>query len=159
MAQRIPAGHHTITPCLVIKGAAEAIDFYKKAFGAEEISRMPMPGPDGQSRIGHAELRIGDSVLYLSDEFPEHGVTGPNGQSPVALHLYVNDADAAFQRAVEAGATVTMPLADMFWGDRFGKLADPFGHQWSIATHLEDLTDEQIKERMAALGGTPCDSE
>jgi uncharacterized glyoxalase superfamily protein PhnB len=150
MAQPIPAGHHTITPHLVIKGASEAIEFYKKAFSAEEAFRMPFPGPDGQVKIGHAELHIGDSVLYLADEFPQQGVTGPNGHSPVSLHMYVTDADAVFKRAVAAGATVTMPLADMFWGDRYGKLVDPFGHHWSIATHVEDLTPEQMEERKAA---------
>jgi PhnB protein len=158
MAHPIPAGHHAITPHLVIDGAAEAIEFYKRAFGAEEIYRMPFPGPDGRVKIGHAELRIGDSRLYLADEFPEHGSTGPAGHSPVTIHLYVTDADATFARAVEAGATVTMPLADMFWGDRYGKLVDPSGHHWSIAEHLEDLTPEQVQERMAAaMAGTPCE--
>ena len=109
-------------------------------------------------KLGHAELQIGDSRLFLADEFPEHGAVGPNGSSPVALHLYVTDADAAFDRAVEAGATATMPLADMFWGDRYGKLVDPFGHHWSIAEHLEDLTPEQMQERMAAaMSGAPCE--
>ncbi len=158
MAHPIPDGHHTITPHLVIKGAGEAIEFYKKAFGAEEIYRMPMPGPDGQIRLGHVELQIGDSRLYLADEFPEYGSKGPNGSSPVSIHLYVTDADAAFGRAVEAGATVAMPLADMFWGDRYGKVVDPFGHHWSIAAHLEDLTPEQMQERMAAaFGKKSCD--
>jgi uncharacterized glyoxalase superfamily protein PhnB len=150
MGHPIPEGHSTITPHLVIKGAAEAIEFYKKAFGAEELLRMPMPGPDGQIKVGHAELKIGDSRLYLADECPEYGVSGPNGSSPVTIHLYVTDADAAFGNAVEAGATVTMPLDNMFWGDRYGKLVDPFGHHWSIAEHLEDLTPEQVQERMAA---------
>jgi PhnB protein len=160
MAHPIPEGHHTITPSLIVKGASEAIDFYKRAFGAEELSRMPFPGPDGKVRIGHAALQIGNSRLFLADEFPEYGVTGPAGSSPVTIHLYVTDADAAFNRAVEAGATVTMPLANMFWGDRYGKLADPFGHQWSIGSHLEDLTHEQIEERMAAsFGGQPCNTE
>lgn len=149
MAHPIPEGHHAITPHLVIKGAAEAIDFYKGAFGAEEVCRMPWNGPGGGVKVGHAELRIGDSRLYLADEFPEYGSTGPNGHSPVTIHLYVTDADAAFARAVEAGATVTMPPADVFWGDRYGKLVDPFGHHWSIAEHLEDLTPEQVAERMA----------
>ena len=160
MAKPIPEGSHTITPHLVIEGASEAIAFYKEAFGAEEVSRMPMPGRDGQVKVGHAALRIGDSPLYLSDAFPEYGSNGPNGGSPVTIHLFVTDADAAFARAVEAGATVTMPLADMFWGDRYGKLADPFGHHWSIATHLEDLTPEQMREKMAAaFGGPPRDPE
>jgi uncharacterized glyoxalase superfamily protein PhnB len=157
MPHPIPAGQHTITPHLVIKGASEAIEFYKRAFGAEELSRMPMPGKDGQMKLGHAELKIGNSKLYLADEFPDYGSVGPGKTSPVSFHLYVTDADAAFARAVEAGATVTMPLADMFWGDRFGKLVDPFGHHWSIAEHLEDLTPAQMKERMAAFSGSPCE--
>ena len=157
MPHPIPAGHHAITPHLVIKGAAEAIEFYKRAFGAKELSRMPFPGKNGQAKLGHAELKIDDSRLFLSDEFPGRGVVGPGSGSPVTLHLYVTDADAAFARAVEAGATVGMPLADMFWGDRFGKLVDPFGHHWSIAEHLEDLTPEQMRERMAtAMAGRPC---
>jgi PhnB protein len=161
MANAIPEGHHTITPHLIIKGAAEAIEFYKKAFGAKELARMPFPGSNGEMKLGHAELEIGDSRLFLADEFPENGGLGPQeGRSPVTLHLYVPDADATFNQAVEAGATVTMPLADMFWGDRFGKLVDPFGHHWSVATHLEDPTPEQMKERMAAaFAGAPCGSE
>jgi PhnB protein len=157
MAHPIPNGRHTITPHLVIKGASEAIEFYKRAFGAEELYRMPFPGPDGRVTLGHAELQIGDSRLFLADEFPEHGSTGPNGSSPVTIHLYVTDADAAFTRAVEAGATVKMPLADMFWGDRYGKVVDPFGHHWSIAAHVEDLTPEQMREKMAASTGQPCE--
>jgi uncharacterized glyoxalase superfamily protein PhnB len=159
MGHPIPAGQHAITPHLVIKGASEAIEFYKRAFGAEERFRMPFPGPEGQVRLGHAELRIGDSQLFLADEFPDYGSVGPSGgRSPVTIHLHVTDADAAFARAVEAGATVSMPLADMFWGDRYGKLVDPFGHHWSIAEHLEDLTPDQMQERMAAFNaGTPCD--
>jgi uncharacterized glyoxalase superfamily protein PhnB len=156
MPHAIPSGHHAITPHLVIKGAAEAIEFYKRAFGAEELARMPFPGPDGTMRVGHAELRIGDSRLFLADEFPEYGSSGPDGRSPVTIHLYVEDADAAFAQAVEAGATVSMPLADMFWGDRYGKLIDPFGHHWSVAEHLEDPTPEQMQERMAALSAEPC---
>ena len=155
MANPIPDGFHTMTPHLVIKGAAEAIEFYKSAFGAEEICRMPMPGPDGQVRIGHAELRIGNSMLFLADEFPEYGSTAPNGHSPVSLHLYVTDVDTSFQRAVDAGAKATVPPADMFWGDRYGKLVDPFGHHWSLATHIEDVQPEQMMERMAAMKGGP----
>jgi uncharacterized glyoxalase superfamily protein PhnB len=150
MAHPIPAGQSTITPHLVVKGAADAIEFYKRAFAAEELFRMPMPCPDGQVKIGHADLKIGDSRLYLAEEFPEYGSHAPGGSSPVSIHLYVTDADATFARAVEAGATVTMPLADMFWGDRFGKLVDPFGHHWSVSEHLEDLTPEQMEERKAA---------
>jgi PhnB protein len=160
MANPIPDGHHTITPHLVIDGASEAIEFYKRAFGAEELCRMPFPGPDGQMKVGHAALQVGDSRLFLADECPQAGVTGPNGGSPVTIHLYVTDADAVFGRAVEAGATVAMPLADMFWGDRYGQVVDPFGHRWSIATHLEDLTPEQMEERKAAaFAGAASGSE
>ena len=160
MAKPIPEGYRTITPHLVIKGAAEAIEFYKRAFGAEELCRMPMPGANGHVKVGHAELQIGDSRLFLADEFPEQGSSAPNGSSPVSIHLYVTDADAVFGQAVAAGATVSMPLADMFWGDRFGKLVDPFGHHWSIATHQEDPTPEQMQERMAAaFSGKSCGSE
>jgi PhnB protein len=157
MGHPIPSGHHALTPHLVVKGASEAIDFYKRAFGAEELSRMPMPSPDGTMRLGHAELQIGDSKLFLADEFPEYGSVGPDGGSSVTIHLYVTDANAAFARAVEAGATVSMPVSDMFWGDRYGKVIDPFGHHWSIAEHLEDLTPEQMMEKMAAFAGAPCD--
>lgn len=156
MPHPIPAGYHALTPHLIVKGAAEAIEFYKRAFGAEENCRMPFPSADGQPKIGHAELLIGDSRLFLADEFPECGGFGPSGNSPVTIHLYVTDADAAFARAVEAGATVGMPLMDMFWGDRYGKLVDPFGHHWSIAEHLEDLTPEQMGERMAAAMSEPA---
>ena len=158
MPHPIPAGQHAITPHLVIKGAAEAIEFYKRAFGAEERCRMPFPGPDGQVKVGHAALQIGDSRLFVADEFPDYGSVGPDGSSPVTIHLDVTDADASFARAVEAGASVAMPLADMFWGDRYGKLVDPFGHHWSLAEHLEDLTPEQMQERMAvAVAGQPCE--
>ena len=158
MAHPIPKGHHTITPHLVVKGASEAIEFYKRAFGAEELCRMAMPGADGRVKVGHAELQVGDSRLFLADEFPEHGSTGPAGSSPVTIHLYVTDADATFARAVEGGATVAMPLADMFWGDRYGKFVDPFGHHWGVSEHLEDLTPEQMQERMAAaMAGSSCE--
>jgi uncharacterized glyoxalase superfamily protein PhnB len=158
MAHPIPAGHHTITPHLVIKGASEAIEFYKRAFGAEELSRMPFPGKDGTTRLGHAELQFGSSRLFLADEFPEYGSVGPSGgSSPVTIHLYVTDVDSAFDRAVGAGATASMPPADMFWGDRYAKLVDPFGHHWSIAEHLEDLTPQQMQEKMAAFAGKPCE--
>lgn len=157
MSHPIPAGQHSITPHLIIKGASEAIEFYKRAFGAEEISRMPFPGKDGAMKLGHAELMIGDSKLFLADEFPEQGGVGPGQTSPVTLHLYVTDADATFAQAVKAGATVRMPLADMFWGDRYGQVIDPFGHHWSIAEHVEDLTPEQMQKKMAAFTGAPCE--
>jgi PhnB protein len=142
-----PKGFHTLTPHLIVRDAKKAIDFYQKAFGAEN-ARIHY-GPDGKS-IMHAELKIGDSMLMLYDENPEWNSLSPlslNG-SPVFIHVFVDDADSAFKRAVDAGATVKMPLMDAFWGDRYGQLTDPFGHFWSIATHKEDLTDEEIKERM-----------
>ena len=150
----IPDGMHSLTPHLVCRGAAAAIDFYGRAFGA--IEQFRLPGPDG--RLIHACVRIGDSRLFLVDEMPEHGALGPQALkgSPVTIHLQVQDADATFARAVAAGATVTMPLADMFWGDRYGQLTDPFGHRWSIATHVRDLSPEQIRAAAAAaMGGCP----
>ena len=151
MASRIPNGAHTLTPHLVAKGASEAIDFYKQAFGAVELVRLPIPAPDGGTKIMHASVRIGDSWMYLADEFPEHGILGPNGGgSPITIHLSVEDADEVFDRAVAAGATVTMPLADMFWGARYGKLVDPFGHHWSISHQVEEVTPEQAIGRMPA---------
>jgi PhnB protein len=146
MAKPIPQGFHTVTPYITVKGAAQAIDFYKRAFGAEEVERVP--GPDGKS-VMHAEVKIGDSIVMLSDEFPQAGSRSPQtlGGSTGYLFLYVPDVDAAFKRAVDAGAKPTMPLADMFWGDRFGKVADPFGHEWGLATHQEDLTPEEIHKR------------
>lgn len=151
----VPDGYHTIIPHLVVKGGDAALDFYRRAFGAEELCRMP--GPDG--RLMHAELRIGDSRLFLAEEFPEHGCVGPrDGISPVTIHLYVTDTDTLFQQAVAAGATAAMPPTDMFWGDRYAKVVDPFGHHWSIATHLEDLAPEEMRQRMEAMfSGTPCD--
>ena len=152
----IPEGYHTLTPYLAVEGAAKAIDFYKEAFGAEE--RLRMDGPDG--KIGHAELQIGDSKLMLSDPFPQSSVRPPAeaGAPTGSVFMYVEDADATFEQATRAGASVTMPLEDMFWGDRFGSLTDPFGHIWSIATHKEDLTEEQMAERrdaaMATMGSS-----
>ncbi len=142
----IPEGYHSLTPSLVVDNAAGAIEWYKKALGAEEMYRMP--GPDGKT-IVHAEIRIGDSILMLSDEYPQSGIKSPKalGATTSGLMLYVDDVDAAFNRAVAAGATVRHPVSDMFWGDRMGNLTDPFGHSWSIATHKEDLTPAQIEER------------
>jgi uncharacterized glyoxalase superfamily protein PhnB len=144
----IPDGFHTVTPHIVVDGADKALDFYKKAFGAEVLQRMP--APDGK-RLMHATIKIGNSMLMLCDDFPEFSggksrSPGKLGASPVTIHLYVPDADAAFQRAVAAGAKVSMPLADMFWGSRYGTITDPFGHEWSIATHQRDLTPEQVAE-------------
>lgn len=147
----IPAGYHSITPSLVVKDASAIIEFYKKALGATERHRMA--GPDG--RIMHAEVQIGDSILMLSDEFPEMGATSPAtlGGSPVQIMIYVDNVDSAFDAAVQAGATIKQPVQDMFWGDRFGEITDPSGHPWGLATHKEDLTPEQIAERMKAQYG------
>lgn len=142
----IPDGYGTVTPYLVVKGAAEAIEFYKKALGAEEVLRMP--APDGS--LMHAEIKIGDSIVMLGDEFPGaegYGSPATLGGTSVNLFLYVEDADAAFQQAVDAGAKVLAPMADMFWGDRYGKLRDPFGHDWGIATHKEDVSPEEMGKR------------
>jgi PhnB protein len=145
-AKPIPSGMHTLTPHLVVKDASKAIEFYKRAFGAQEIGRVTTP--DGKS-VMHADLKIGDSHFFLVDEFPEMDCRGPKsvGGTPVTIHMYVEDVDAAFGKAVTAGAQVKMPLADMFWGDRYGVLTDPFGHAWSLATHKEDLTPEEIRKR------------
>ena len=146
----IPKDMHSITPHLVCADAAKAIEFYKKAFGAVEGARLP--GPDGK-KIMHASIRIGDSCLMLADEYPEMGSVGPKALkgSPVTIHLYVEDADATVAQAAKAGAKVTMPVAEMFWGDRYGQLEDPFGHRWSIGTHVRDLTPEQIQEGMKSM--------
>lgn len=138
----VPAGMHALTPHLTCKGASDASAFYQKAFDAIELSRMP--GPDG--RLMHALLRIGDSSLMLVDEFPEWGGKSPAalGGTAVTIHLYVQDADATYAQAISAGASVHMPLSDMFWGDRYGVVTDPFGHQWAIATHVKDMTPEQV---------------
>ena len=144
----IPDGMHSLTPHLVCRGAAAAIDFYGRAFDA--IEQFRLPGPDG--RLVHACVLIGDSQLFLVDEMPEHGALGPRALkgSPVTIHLQVQDADAAFARAVQAGATVSMPLADMFWGDRYGRVTDPFGHSWSIATHVRDVSPDDMVAAMKA---------
>ncbi len=156
----IPEGCHTLTPHLVVRGAAAAIDYYKQAFGAEEVMRMPMP--DGQT-IGHAELRIGNSMIFLADEFPQCKSPLALGGSPVTLSLYVEDCDEVFQRAVAAGATVRMPPADMFWGDRYSQIVDPFGHVWALCTHKEDIAPEEMMRRaqeafanMAKSAGEPA---
>ena len=148
-AQAIPKGYHTVTPSLVVAGAAEAIDFYKKALGAEEIMRFP--APDGT--IMHAELRIGDSVIMLGEEMPEQGGRSPKsyGGTPVSFFVYQENVDAAWTRAVGAGAKPIMPLADQFWGDRSGCVEDPFGHQWWLAKHIEDLTPEELQKRAEAF--------
>ena len=145
----IPDGYHSVTPYLIVQGAAAAIDFYKKVFGAKELFRVPGPG----GKVGHAELQIGDSRIMLADEHPEMDAKAPGsfGGSPVGLMLYVEDVDARFNRAVAAGAKVKKPLADQFYGDRSGTLTDPFGHQWTIATHKEDVSPEEMDRRMKAM--------
>ena len=142
----VPEGMHTVTPHLTCGGAAEAIEFYKRAFGAVELTRLG--GPAG--KLVHAMIRIGDSAIMLVDEFPEHGSFGPKAMkgSPVTLHLYVDDVDAFVRRAVDAGAKITMPVADMFWGDRYGRLEDPFGHSWSVASHVRDVRPEDMQQAM-----------
>src|SRR5947209_8913109 len=143
----IPEGYHTLTPFMTVRDAERAIDFYKRAFGAEE--RGVMKGPDG--KVMHAELKIGDSIIMLADEFPDFGVVSPESQgggTSMGLHIYIEDVDAAFDRAVKAGAKVEMPVMEQFWGDRYGKLKDPFGHRWSIATHTRDLSREEMKRGM-----------
>lgn len=144
----IPAGYHRITPYLIVKGAAAAIDFYKKAFDATEIMRMPQA--DG--RVGHSEIKVGDAVVMLADEFPEMNIVGPKtlGNTTVGVLLYVEDADATFNKAVTLGAKVMKPMADQIYGDRSGTLEDPFGHKWTVATHKEDVTPEEMKRRMAS---------
>jgi PhnB protein len=150
----IPEGYHTATPYLAVDDAAEALEYYKKAFGAKERGRME--APDG--KIGHAEIQIGDSLVMLSDPFPQASTRTPKelGGTTASVFLYVENVDAFVQRAVDAGATVSMEVADQFWGDRFGTITDPFGHSWSVATHIEDVPPEEMAERakaaMAAMG-------
>lgn len=144
----IPQGYHSLTPYLVLNEASRAIEFYKQAFGAKEISRMGGPG----GKIGHAELKIGDSMVMLSDEMPGTGNRSPKslGGSPVSMFLYVENVDSVFDQAVKAGAKADMPPQDMFWGDRFGKLTDPFGHSWALATHIEDVAPADMEKRAQA---------
>ncbi|MBC7833631.1 MAG: VOC family protein [Phycisphaerales bacterium] len=153
-AKAIPEGFTSITPHLIIKGAAKALDFYKKAFGAEEVMRLAC---DQTGALMHAEIRIGNAVVMLADEFPSMGAISPStlGGSGVTIHLYVQDVDAAFKKAVAAGATGVMPPMDMFWGDRYSKVTDPFGHTWSIATHTRDVTPQECKAAMAAMMSQP----
>lgn len=145
MTNPIPKGFHTITPSIIVKDADKAIEFYKKAFGAEEIVRCF--GQDGKT-IMHSEIKIGDSIIMISDEFPQMNCVGPQtlGGTAVSMYLYVTDADAWYDKAIQAGAIAVMPVGDMFWGDRWGQVADPFGHKWSIATHKKDMTAEELKK-------------
>lgn len=144
----VPDGYHTATPYLVVDGAAKAIEFYARVFGATE--RMRMPGPGG--KVGHAEIRIGDSVIMLADEHPEMGARGPraSGGAAVSLHLYVPDVDATVKRAVAAGARLLRPVEDKFYGDRMGTIEDPFGHHWHVSTHREDVPPDEMARRAAA---------
>lgn len=150
-AKPIPEGYHTVTPYLIVRGASDAIDFYKKAFGATELFRFP--SPDG--KIGHAEIMIGDSPVMLADEYPEMGYKGPESLSgsPVSILVYVEDVDKIFNQAVTAGATVKERLQDKFYGDRTGTVTDPFGHIWHIATHKEDVSMEEMNRRAKAEHG------
>jgi len=145
----IPEGYHTATPYLICNGAAEAIDFYKKVFGATEIMRMPMPG----GKLGHAEIRIGDSVIMLADENAQHGVYSPQhyGGTPVSVLLYVEKVDAVFNQAVSAGAKAVRPPQDMFYGDRTSTVIDPFGHSWYIHTHVKDVSPEEMQKAMQQM--------
>jgi PhnB protein len=153
-AKAIPDGYHTVSPYLAVDDAARAIEYYTSAFGAKELVRMDAPG----GKIGHAELEVGDSRIMLSDPFPQASTQPPKalGGTSVSVFMYVEDVDAVVKQAVDAGATVTMEVADQFWGDRFGAITDPFGHVWSIATHVEDVPAEEMAERakaaMAAMG-------
>ncbi len=150
----IPAGFQTVTPHLICEGAADAIEFYKKAFNAVELMRMP--GPAG--KLMHAQIQIGSSMVMLADDFPDWGSLGPRALkgTPIVVHLYVEDTDALYNQAVAAGATAKMPPADMFWGDRYGMVTDPFGHIWSIATHNRDLTPEQMNAEMQKSMSENC---
>jgi PhnB protein len=150
----IPEGLTAVTPHLVVAEAANAIDWYKKAFGATE--EMRMPGPDG--RLMHACIRINGAAIFLVDEMPEWGAVGPKSLkgSPVTIHLSVDNVDAVFDRAVKAGATVTMPVADQFWGDRYGCLEDPYGHKWSVATHVRDVSPEEMEQAMKQMAAQAC---
>jgi PhnB protein len=145
----IPAGYHTLTSYLIVKGAAKAIDWYKDVFGATEIMRMPAPG----GRIGHAELKVGDSVLMVADEDQSMGYTAPQAgsRSPVGILIYLEDVDSVYKKAKASGATIEQELTDKFYGDRSAGIADPFGHRWYISTHTEDVTPEEMKKRMAAM--------
>ena len=143
----IPDGYHSVTPYLTIDGAAEAIEFYKKAFGAVELFRMAMP--DG--KIGHAEIRIGNSPVMIGEACPQAGTRAPQGPTPVGMMIYVEDVDALAKQAVAAGATLAQPVMDQMWGDRMGKLVDPYGHQWSIATHIENVSHAEVIARFESF--------
>ena len=154
----VPDGYHTVTPYLIVEDAAAAIDFYQRAFGAEELYRLPMKDADGRDRIGHAEIRIGDSHVMLSDEWPDMDIRGPKsrGGATSSLMIYVDDVDRAYRQAIDAGATQERPPEDQFWGDRMGVLVDPFGQRWSLATHVEDVPPEEMERRMSAYMAQPA---
>ena len=146
----IPDGYHSVTPYLICDGAADAIEYYKKAFGATELFRM-----DHEGKVGHAELKIGDSPIMLADEYPQMGYRSPKalGGTPVSIMIYVPDVDTVYQQTIDAGATVVKPLQDQFYGDRSGTVTDPFGHVWTVATHKEDVSMEEMNRRMASAHG------
>jgi PhnB protein len=152
MVQAIPTGYASVTPYLIVRDAARALEFYKKAFGATELMRFPAPG----GRVGHAEIKIGEGIVMLADESPEMGHKSPQtiGGTPVSLMFYVTDVDARFAKALAAGGVVMNPLKDQFYGDRSGTITDPFGHVWTIATHTEDVTPQEMQRRMAALSSS-----
>jgi PhnB protein len=156
MTKPIPEGFRSVNVILTVDDAAKAIDFYKQAFGATEISRLPMG-----DKIGHAEIKIGDTQIMLNDEFPEHGNLGPKarGGTSTGLLIYTQDVDSAFKKAIDAGGTQTMAVEDQFWGDRMGSLTDPFGHKWSLATHVEDVSAEELPARMEQAFGKQKQTE
>jgi PhnB protein len=156
MVKPVPEGYHSITPYLVVDDANAAIDFYKAAFGAQEKFRMPMG-----DRVGHAELQIGDSVIMLADEFPDQGHLGPKsrGGTTVSLMFYVEDVDSSFRKAIDAGATEKRPVQNQFWGDRMGTLTDPFGHMWSLATHVEEVSPQEMQQRLEQFSSGQKQSE
>jgi PhnB protein len=156
MTKPIPDGYNSVTPYLIVEDAKRAIEFYSKAFGAEEKFRLPMG-----DRIGHAEIKIGDSFVMLADEFPEIGHLGPNsrGGPTSSIVLYVEDVDSSFKQALEAGANEQRPVQNQFWGDRMGTLTDPFGHQWSLATHVEDISEAEMENRMKEFSSKQKETE
>lgn len=148
--QTTPAGYHTVTPYLIVDNAAKALEFYQKALNAKELFRLPVPGDNGSQKIGHAEIRIGDSQLMLSDEYPDMDALGPKtlGGTPTSFMIYVDDVDQAFEQAVKAGGKALQPVENQFWGDRTGTLVDPFGHKWTLGTHVEDVPPKEMQQRM-----------
>ena len=156
MVKPIPEGYHSVTPYLIVDDAKGALEFYEEAFGAEEKFRLPMG-----DRIGHAEIKIGDSFIMLADEFPDMGHLGPKarGGTTVSLMVYVPDVDSAFKKALAAGAKADRPVENQFWGDRMGTLSDPFGHKWSLATHVEEVSEQELETRMKAFSGQQRQTE